>query len=112
MRDGEKRAVQTSLTRLFDTAMATRSRYPAVSSGKSLGFPKTCLGFSAENPGVLVLGVPSSLAEGRAKTRTPRTLASRGATKSEAQGFGVFRALAGGFNSKNSGCRSLGRRRV
>jgi SH3-like domain-containing protein len=31
---------------------------------------------SAENPGVPVLGVPSSLAEGRAKTRTPRTSTS------------------------------------
>jgi hypothetical protein len=31
MRDGAlERAVQSSLTRLFDTAMATRSRYPAV----------------------------------------------------------------------------------
>jgi len=31
MRDGFEPAVQTSLTRLFDTAIATRSRYPAVS---------------------------------------------------------------------------------
>src|SRR5947209_5626966 len=31
MRARLERAVQTSLTRLFDTAMATRSRYPAVS---------------------------------------------------------------------------------
>src|SRR6476660_6093642 len=83
MRDDKKRVVQTSLTRLFDTAMATRSRL----SGKSLGFPNTCLGFSAENSGVLVLGVPSSLSEGRAKTRTPGSH-NPGATKAGHRGLG------------------------
>src|SRR5215213_4726559 len=96
MRDGAKRAVQSSLTRLFDTADATRSRYPAVAEVKSLGFPNTCLGFSAENPDVLVLGVLSSLSEGRAKTRTPRMFASRGADKAGHRGWG-FSGVSGRF---------------
>jgi hypothetical protein len=60
--------VQTSLTRLFDTAVAARSRCLLLGF---LGFPDISLGFPKGKFGlVLVFGVPFSLAEGRAKTRT------------------------------------------
>src|ERR1700746_2608213 len=58
-------AVQTSLTRVFDTALAT---YPGVSFKFPLfPFEDSPCGFGH----VLAAGIPSSLAEGRAKTRTP-----------------------------------------
>jgi hypothetical protein len=56
--------IQTSLTRLFDTAVAAWSR-------RFRGFlPIFPAGFPGTFGLVLVLYVPSSLAEGRAKTRT------------------------------------------
>src|ERR1019366_6272558 len=96
--------VQTSLTRLFDTAVAAWSRRLLLGF---LGFPDISLGFPRGTFGlVLFPGVPSPLAEGRAKTRTPE-VTSRGIIGAGYRG--VRRWV--GFNSQNLSCYP-GRRRV
>src|SRR6188474_2017531 len=45
MRDGFEPAVEASLTRLIDTALATRSRYPDVPQVSALGSPILALDF-------------------------------------------------------------------
>src|ERR1700704_6352465 len=69
--------VETSLTRLFDTAGAAWSR-------RSLGVPRYSLRSHRRASGVLVHDVPSSLAEGRAKTRTRQTPGDRSPGRSGA----------------------------
>src|SRR4029453_6972923 len=80
--------------------------------------PNTYPEFSAENPGVLVLGVPSSLPEGRAKTRTPRTFARRRTGQSGGAWVWGFSGVSGRFHleefrvaggSAGDGLMALGR---
>src|ERR1035437_8789101 len=96
--------VQTSLTRLFDTAVAAWSRRLLLGF---LGFPDISLGFPRGTFGlVLFPRVPSSLAEGRAKTRT-RNGQAEGQSGRGTGGYGVGWC----FNSQNLSCYP-GRRRV
>ncbi|HMH45657.1 MAG TPA: hypothetical protein VK557_19370, partial [Pyrinomonadaceae bacterium] len=90
-RSGKANAVQASLTRLFDTAAIARSRCLLARLALAfLGFPNISLSFPGKIRVVLFGIVPSSLAEGRAKTRTPKRQVegSRGAVWG-ASGVGI-----------------------
>src|SRR4029079_10296519 len=88
-------AVQTSLTRLFDTAGAARSRCPAVSSGKSLGSQILATDFQRKIRAFL-FSTFRPLYQKAGPRQEPLGGRTSGGDQSAAQGFGVFRALASG----------------
>src|SRR3954453_3642805 len=94
--------VQTSLTRVFDTAGVARSRH-------SVGFPDSSPSGICEGLG-RVLVVPSSLAEGRAKTRTPaRDPSAEEFLGHSGRGTGVggFRVFGASLRVRGSGGRRV-----
>ena len=106
MRDGFEPAVEASLTRLIDTALATRSRYPDVPQVSALGSPILTLNFRQKIRAFWFLTFrPLYQKAGPRQEPLGRSHAGERA-KAGAHGCGAFRALAGGSNSKNFGLRA------